>query len=449
MQAAVARPLVTVQGTQEQLAIPEVLLAPVRADIVQFVHTNMAKNKRQAYAVSWLAGHQHSAESWGTGRAVARIPRVSGGGTHRAGQAAFGNMCRKGRMFAPTKVYRRWHRRINVAQKRYATVSALAASAIPALVMARGHRVDQIEEIPLVVPTKFETIQKTKEAVAELTKIGAYEDVAKARDSKKIRVGKGKSRNRRYVHRRGPLIVYANDDGIVKAVRNLTGVETAHVERLNLLQLAPGGHLGRFIIWTRSAFEKLDQIYGTFKKLAEKKTGFKLPAPSMTNADLARILSSDEIQSVLRPRADPPATRVVKPNPLRNIKALAEINPYAAAKRKEAAEAALKGERTKKVAAKRSKDAAPKNAFYKKFLTTAPVAEKAKVKKILSEEEKAALKKASKSRSPSRSKSPAKKGKGDKDQKDASPDPAAKAGEPAKPAKPDAAAPAEKPAKKK
>jgi len=27
----------------------------------------------------------HSAESWGTGRAVARIPRVSGSGTSRAG----------------------------------------------------------------------------------------------------------------------------------------------------------------------------------------------------------------------------------------------------------------------------------------------------------------------------------------------------------------------------
>lgn len=49
-------------------------------------------------------GHQTSAESWGTGRAVARIPRVRGGGTHRSGQGAFGNMCRGGRMFAPTKV---------------------------------------------------------------------------------------------------------------------------------------------------------------------------------------------------------------------------------------------------------------------------------------------------------------------------------------------------------
>ena len=29
-----------------------------------------------------------------------------------------------------------------------------------------------------------------------------------------------------------------------------------------IAQLAPGGHLGRFIIWTRSAFEKLDEVFG-------------------------------------------------------------------------------------------------------------------------------------------------------------------------------------------
>ena len=51
------------------------------------------------------------------GRAVARIPRVSGGGTHRAGQAAFGNMCRSGRMFAPTKVWRKWHVKVPQGQK--------------------------------------------------------------------------------------------------------------------------------------------------------------------------------------------------------------------------------------------------------------------------------------------------------------------------------------------
>ncbi|KAI3885543.1 hypothetical protein MKX03_009241 [Papaver bracteatum] len=54
---------------------------------------------------------------------------VPGGRTHRAGQRAFGNMCRGGRIFAPTRIWRRWHRKINVNQKRYAIVYALTASA--------------------------------------------------------------------------------------------------------------------------------------------------------------------------------------------------------------------------------------------------------------------------------------------------------------------------------
>lgn len=44
--------------------------------------------------------------------------------------------------------------------------------------------------------------------------------------------------------------------------RNLPGVEVASVDSLNLLQLAPGGHLGRFVIFTKSAFDRLDKIFG-------------------------------------------------------------------------------------------------------------------------------------------------------------------------------------------
>lgn len=71
-----------------QVELPAVFTAPIRSDIVQTVHRDMNKNHRQAYAVSAKAGHQTAAESWGTGRAVSRIPRVPGGGTHRAGAPA-------------------------------------------------------------------------------------------------------------------------------------------------------------------------------------------------------------------------------------------------------------------------------------------------------------------------------------------------------------------------
>merc|ERR1711976_166775 len=155
---AAARPLASVwsdgsKGVQatEQVKIPAVFFSPIRTDVVHHVHRDLAKNNTQPYAVNVDAGHQTAAESWGTGRAVSRIPRVPGGGTHRAGQAAFGNMCRGGRMFAPTKIWRRWHRHVNLRQRRYAICAALAASAVPSLVMARGHPIDQVAEIPLVV----------------------------------------------------------------------------------------------------------------------------------------------------------------------------------------------------------------------------------------------------------------------------------------------------------
>merc|ERR1711998_273882 len=97
----------------------------------------------------------------------------------------------------------------NLNQKRYAVASALAASALPSLVMARGHRIEECPEIPLVVPNQMQGIEKTKDAVKFLKSIGAFDDVERAKASRKIRVGRGKLRNRRHVQKREPLIVYA------------------------------------------------------------------------------------------------------------------------------------------------------------------------------------------------------------------------------------------------
>ncbi|CAA3015329.1 60S ribosomal L4-like [Olea europaea subsp. europaea] len=158
--------------------------ASIRPDIVKFVHGQISKNARQPYAVSKSADHQTSAESWGTGRAVSRIPPE--GGTHRAGQGAFGNICRGGHMFASTKIWRRWHRAVNVTQKRHVVVSTIAAS--------------------------------------------AYPSAEKAKDSLGIHAGKGKMRNRRYISRKGTLVVYGTEGAkLVKAFRNIIGVEVAPV----------------------------------------------------------------------------------------------------------------------------------------------------------------------------------------------------------------------------
>lgn len=143
-------------------------------------------------------------------------------------------------------------------------------------------------------------------------------------------------RNRRRIQRKGPLVIYNNDQGLTRAFRNVPGVETICVDKLNLLKLAPGGHVGRFCIWTEdgkiflskvqnlakfstdmpevysavvlvhtkmllsSAFRKLDALYGTWRKEAKHKKGYNLPVSKMTNTDLSRLLKSDEIKSVIR-----------------------------------------------------------------------------------------------------------------------------------------------------
>ena len=471
-----ALPVVTVQGGSATVALPEVFLSPIRPDIVNAVHTGLNKNDRQAYAVFNKAGHQTAAESWGTGRAVSRIPRVPGGGTHRAGQGAFGNMCRGGRMFAPTKVsgcvssrdrssiavrvraflrssrtrgrrtrwtrrrdandptargrmklsfysvgsfarrvvgfgsdvararrvdgfdyarpldravppalglekrtsrltntnffsrrkqiWRRWHRRVNIKEKRYAVCSALAASAVPSLLLARGHRVEGVPEVPLVVDDSAADIKKTAKAVELLKQIGAYADVEKVKASRNVRTGKGKMRNRRYVQRRGPLVVYAEDNGVTRAFRNIPGVELCSVDRLGLLTLAPGGHVGRFIIWTKSAFEKLDSIFGTAAKKSSSKKGWKPPTNIMAQTDLARVINSDEIQSAINaPKVG--ATRAhapLKRNPLKNKSAMERLNPYAKVAREMQARA--QEERSKAKAAKAN---AARSAVGQKF----------------------------------------------------------------------------------
>ncbi|KAF9623318.1 hypothetical protein IFM89_000807 [Coptis chinensis] len=235
---AVARPLVTVQklegemetGGSNSLPLPDVMKASIRPNIVNYVHSNISKNSRRPYAVSRRAGHQTSVESWGTGRAASQVDvcllrRKSGG-------VGIG--------------------RLTLIEEIYDVVlKALAARVVPSLVLARGHKIENVHEIPLVVGDSAEGVEKTSSSIKVLKQIGTYTDVEKAKDSEKIRPGKGKMRNR----------------------RNIPGVEVANVERLNLLKLAPGGHFGRFIIWTKSAFEKLDSIYGSFYKALEKKKG--------------------------------------------------------------------------------------------------------------------------------------------------------------------------------
>jgi large subunit ribosomal protein L4e len=125
-------------------------------------------------------------------------------------------------MFAPLRTFRRWHRKINLNQKRNAVAAAIAASAIVPLVQARGHAINRIPELPLVFTDKVESYEKTKEAINFFKRAEAYEDLKLVSQTQNNHSGKAKCRGK-YVHtRRGPLIVYGNENiKLLQAVRNL------------------------------------------------------------------------------------------------------------------------------------------------------------------------------------------------------------------------------------
>ena len=182
-------------------------------------------------------------------------------------------------------------------------------------------------------------------------------------------------RNGRFSLRRGPLIVYGDDNSSVKdAARNLPGVDTCNVSRMNLLQLAPGGHLGRLVIFTKDAFEQLDSIFGTYRQRSTAKAGFQLGRPMMSCADLARIINSDQIQGKLRmQRSNTDVSSKGKKNPLKNKTAMQRLNPAAKAlaaaeakaveARKKTRAAALKQKRSKAGRAEKAKRTSRHNAL--------------------------------------------------------------------------------------
>jgi len=121
--------------------------------------------------------------------------------------------------------------------------------------------------------------------------------------------------------KKGPLLVYNCPTKQVYAFRNIPGLDICHVERLNLLKLAPGGLFGRLIIWTEEAFKSLNKVYFCSKK------NYELPISVVTNSDINGIINSEQIQMVLNPLKEVPAKINKKFNPLKNKLMMRKLNP--------------------------------------------------------------------------------------------------------------------------
>ena len=231
-------------GTVE---LPGVFGTQYRPDLIRRAVAAAQANRKQAYGADPYAGQRTPAESPGSGRGMAHVPRQDGR-ARRVPQAV------KGRRAHPPKAEKDQGKRINDKERKLAVKSAIAATADPELVRERGHQFDDDVDLPLVVSDDFEDLLKTREVVSFLEAAGLHADIDRA-DDRKIRAGRGKTRGRKY--RRPKSILFVTEGELSKAARNLAGADVATAAEVNAEDLAPGGHAGRLTVFTESALSAL------------------------------------------------------------------------------------------------------------------------------------------------------------------------------------------------
>ena len=241
--------------------LPGVFREEYRPDLIRRAVIAMQSHRLQPKGTSPLAGRKTSAESWGAGRGVARVPRIKNGRRAARAPQAVG-----GRRAHPPKTEKVLKRKINDKERRKAIRSAIAATINPELVRSRGHKFSEGVVLPIVVENSFVTLEKTADVEEFFQTIGIGADLLRARE-RKIRAGKGKMRGRRYKTKKSVLIVISGDEAedpgnikITSSARNLPGVDVSYVGALNAELLAPGTHPGRLTVWTESSFMKLGEL---------------------------------------------------------------------------------------------------------------------------------------------------------------------------------------------
>ncbi|MEM5872261.1 MAG: 50S ribosomal protein L4 [Candidatus Aenigmatarchaeota archaeon] len=250
-----------------EIELPKVFYTSFRPDVIKRAVLAIQSHKRQPYGVDPLAGKRTSAHYHGMRRSIytmmnremARMKRIHEGPPGLQFTARFVPQARKGREAHPPKAEKKWWQKINEKERILAIKSAIAATVLKDLIIKRGHKINNIN-LPIVVDDSLQELKKSKQVKEFLEKIGLKEELKRIK-KKKVRAGKGKMRGRIYKKKKGPLIVVAEDKGIIKASKNI-GLDCCLVKDLNAEILAPGTNPGRLTIFTESAIKKLGEIYG-------------------------------------------------------------------------------------------------------------------------------------------------------------------------------------------
>ncbi len=232
-----------------EVTLPRVFQTSLRLDVIRKAAIAQQSHGFQPQGRNIMAGKRTTAESFGVGRGISRVPRIGGHGP-LSGSAAFAPGTVSGRMAFPPVTSKTLVKQINQKERRLALKAAIAATASDNIVRNRGHRFDQHRTLPLVVSNEVENLSKASDAKRFLTSIGVWDDIIRVRKSKRIKAG---SR----VHAVGPLVVVAEDKNARRALRNFEGLDVVRATDLSVEALAPGTHPGRLTIWSEAAIKTI------------------------------------------------------------------------------------------------------------------------------------------------------------------------------------------------
>ncbi len=244
-----------------EMELPEIFSEDFRPDLIKRAVLSAQSARIQPWGTDPMAGKRTTAESFGAGRGAAMVPRVKGSRHPAGSKGAFVPQATGGRKAHPPRTTRIIHEKINKKERKLAIRSAIAATTNPELVEARGHCIENIPQIPFVVDDELCSVKKTSETREIFKNLGVMDDLVRAKNGRRIRAGRGKTRGRKYKTPKGPLVVVAEDKGISLGARNHPGVDVVVVDNLNAELLAPGTHPGRLTIYTKSAIEKLGDLF--------------------------------------------------------------------------------------------------------------------------------------------------------------------------------------------
>ncbi|MFH0714269.1 MAG: 50S ribosomal protein L4 [Candidatus Diapherotrites archaeon] len=258
----------SLQGVKEkEISLPEVFDTEVDENLIKRAVLSMQSNARTPYGAMPRAGRNTVVQYVGarhfpmplrtinTGRA--RKPRTKNRRFLLYGQVKGIPGTVKGPKAHSPESWKVLGEKINLKEKRKALQSAIAATGQIEFVQKRGHSFGEIK-LPLIVSNELENVKKTKEVLNVLKLLKVGKDVERAKDKKKVRAGRGKSRGRKHKRAKSVLIVISDAaKNLQKAARNLEGVDVCRASQLNAELLAPGAVPGRLTVYTENSLKEL------------------------------------------------------------------------------------------------------------------------------------------------------------------------------------------------